>query len=109
MAYGGDRLAAVGKPGDERDCVFVHSQLIGVDRAARQQEGIVFVDRCVGDELVDLERRGGLEVHLASLDFAVVYRQQLGLGASAVQRASRLFQFDTLDAVCGQDCDPLAL
>src|SRR3984885_761435 len=109
MAYCGDWLAVVGKSGDEGDRVFVHSQLIGVDRAARQQEGIVFVDSCVGDELVDLERRGGLEVHLARLDFAVVYRQQLGLGAGAVQRASRLFQFDTLDAVCGQGCDPLAL
>ena len=103
VADGGDRLAGVEELPDEVDGMLVHPQLVGVDGAARKQQRVVVVDRSVSDEAVDREGPRVLKVVVARRDLAVVDRQQLHLRAGALDRLARLFQFDPLDAIGGQD------
>src|SRR6202012_4216631 len=103
-----DGLACLGEGPDERHRVWVDPQLVGVDGASRQQQGVVVIRGGIGDELVDRERARRYQVELPGLDLAGVDRQQLGVGARAVQRPARLLEFDPLDAVSGQDRDTLA-
>src|ERR1700749_3555222 len=103
-----DGLACLGEGPDERPRVWVDPQLVGVDGASRQQQGVVVIRGGVGDELVDRERAGRYQVELPGLDLVRMDRQQLGVGARAVQGTARLLEFNPLDAVGGQDRDTLA-
>jgi hypothetical protein len=61
--------------------MLVHAELVGVDRSTREQQRVVIVDRSVGDEALDGEGAGILEIVVAGGDLAVVDREQLGARA----------------------------
>ena len=52
MADHADRLAAINKVADEADGRLVLAQIVGIDRFARQDEGVVVASRCLADQPV---------------------------------------------------------
>ena len=104
-------MAATGLPESKNSrtkptASLVHPQLVGVDRAARQQQRVVVVDGGVGDEAVDREvSAASSRSLLRACDLAGVERQQLDLRAGVLDGLARLLEFDALDAVGGQDRD----
>jgi hypothetical protein len=105
VADGPDRFPGVEELPHEVEGALVHPELVGVHRAARQQQRVVVVDGGVRDEAVDREGPRVLEVVVARRDLAVVDRQQLHLRAGILDRPARLFELHALDAVGGQDRD----
>ena len=103
MANGCNRLAGVHKVSDECNCGFVQPQLVRVDRAAWQQQGVVVLDRCISYQPVDRKGASGLKVVVTGLDLAIVQGQQIGLGSCLSQRTAWLLYLDPLHAVCGQN------
>jgi len=86
----------------------IHPKLVGVDRAAGQQEGVVIVHRGVGDLPGGRERsRGGGHLELAGLDLARMDPHQFGLRPRPRIAPPQLFHLDPLDAIGGQDRDLL--
>jgi hypothetical protein len=90
VADRGDRPAAGRERLDEADRVRVDPQPVGVDGAAGQQQGVVFIRPRLADQAVNRQGACRYQIELAGLDLAAVHRQQVTRGARAVQRAARL-------------------
>ena len=109
MADHADRLAARKECLQERDHVVVLAQVVGVGDAAGENQSVVIVGGRVGDDGVDGELPGRLEIVVHRLDLSGFQRDQLGCGAGVLDRLARLLELDPLDAVGGEDRDLLAL
>src|SRR5579875_631547 len=108
MADHADRLAALDKVADEADGRLILAQMIGVDRSARQDEGIVVSGGRLADQPVHGERDRRVDVLIHGLDLARLDRQQLGDGAGRLDRLPGSLEFHLLHAVRGADRDGLA-
>ncbi len=107
VADRGDGLARVDERLDEGHRLLVHPQGVGVGDAAGEDQGVVVVDRGVGDGGVDRAGLGLVEV-VEELDLAGLRGQQLRRVAGAGHGVPRVGELDCLDALgCGQECDAL--
>ncbi len=107
MADGADRLAGTEKVADKFDGLGVRAQPIGVGDAARQhQTGEVGFARLV-DHQVDFDPVS-LVGMLHALNLSRLQADHADLGAGVSERLEGLEQFGLLEAVGGQDGDPLA-
>jgi hypothetical protein len=95
-------LAALNEVPDEPDSRLVQPQLVGIDSAAGQYQGVIVLDRGLGDQSVNRKRAGRLEIVVPGLDFPLTQGQQVGIRTGLLQGLPRLLHFYPLNAVSGQ-------
>ena len=108
MADRRDGLARADEIADQLDRRLIGSQPVGAGDAARDNQGVVVGRLGVGRRLVDREQLA-LDVVLHGVDLAGLGRHEVDSRALVHDRLPRHGQLRLLDAVRGQECDPLAL
>src|ERR1700744_3842248 len=109
VANGGDGLAGVHEVPHERHSRTIQSKLVRVHRAPRENQRVEVVDGYLRYRAVDLKFSGRLQIMITCLYVIGFQRYQLDLCTLVAQHRPRLFEFDLLDAIGGQDRYPLAL
>ena len=104
MADGGHRLAGAEDRLDEGERPSVRPELIGIEQAAGQKDGVELVGGHVIERRVDADRAADLEV-LHALDGAGRRRHDGCDAAGLVERPLGDHQLALLEAVGGEDGD----
>lgn len=108
VADGGDGLAGLGELLDEVDRCLFYAELVGVDLAARKDEGVVFGWFRVADGTIHLDGFAPVGL-IPTLYFSRFYGDNINLCSSFLEICLGLGEFDLLEAVGGENGDTFSI